>query len=309
MLSNNKKVIAIVGPTCTGKSSLAMDIAAHFKGEIVNADSMQVYRHFDIGTAKPDATSREIMDHHLIDIVEPSEIFNALMFKEKADEAIGLIWSREKIPVLVGGTGLYMRALTYGLFEAPTDIELRERLKEDYEKDPLLFYEQLKEVDPAYAMRISHRDKVRVVRAMEVFRLTGKPVSRLEEEHGFKEARYNMLKICLGRNREDLYRRINGRVEEMLLSGWIDEVRRLLSMGYNQTSKPFSSIGYREILLYIKGEISYEDMVEDIKKKTRHYAKRQFTWFSKEKDLWWYEYPEEIEAIRDKTSGFLIAWN
>jgi len=309
MLSNSTGVIAIVGPTCTGKSALALDMAEVFGGELVNADSMQVYRHFDIGTAKPDAASLEKRRHHLIDIAEPCEDFNAALFLEKADEAIAGIRARGNIPILVGGTGLYLRALTYGLFTAPTDKALREELRQAYEEDPLLLYEELKRVDHDYAMRISFRDKVRVVRAMEVFRLTGRPMSDLERKEGFGEPRYPIFIIGLRKEREELYRRINGRVEEMLGKGWVEEVKRILAMGYDETSKPFSGIGYREVLRYTRGLIPYEDMVEEIKKQTRHYAKRQFTWFAKEKDVSWFRYPDDKEDIRVKTTEFLKRWS
>jgi tRNA dimethylallyltransferase len=308
MLSNSTGVIAIVGPTCTGKSALSLDMAEMFGGELINADSMQVYRHFDIGTAKPEAASLEKRRHHLIDIVEAYEDFNAALFREKADEAIREIRARGNLPIIVGGTGLYLRALTYGLFTAPTDKAVREELRQAYEGDPLGLYEELKKVDHVYAMRISFRDKVRVVRAMEVFRLTGSPMSDLERTQGFREPRHNMFIIGLERERDELYRRINKRVDEMLGKGWVEEVKRLLALGYDETCKPFSGIGYREILLYIKGLILYEDMVEEIKKNTRHYAKRQFTWFAKEKDVNWFRYPDDKENIRVKTTEFLERW-
>ena len=285
MLSNDKQIIAIVGPTCTGKSALSLEVAGEFGGEIINADSMQVYRHFDIGTAKPDASALGRCRHHLIDIVEPHEEFNAAMFRERADSAIQDVRGRGKVPVLVGGTGLYLRALVYGLFRAPTDNALREELKKAYERDPLSFYEELKRIDHAYAMRISFRDKVRAVRAMEVFRLTGTPVVGTGTEGGLRGGAVRVLKIAPHRDRRELYERINRRVDEMFASGWVEEVRTLLSTGYDEDAKPFSGIGYREILLYIKGMLPYGDMVEIMKKQTRHYAKRQFTWFSKEKDV------------------------
>jgi tRNA dimethylallyltransferase len=309
MLSNGRGVIAIVGPTCTGKSTLSLELAEMFGGELINADSMQVYRHFDIGTAKPDAASLKKRRHHLIDIVDAHEEFNAAIFRQKADEAITEIRARGNLPILVGGTGLYLRALAYGLFSAPTDKAMREELRKAYDEDPDLFYEELKRVDHEYAMRISFRDKVRAVRAMEVFRLTGKPMSELERTQGFGEPRYDMLKIGLTRARDELYHRINKRVDEMLAKGWVEEVEGLLSVGYDEASKPFSGIGYREIILYIKGLISHEDMVEEIKKNTRHYAKRQFTWFAKEKDVNWFRYPDDKENIRVKTAEFLKRWS
>ena len=209
----------------------------------------------------------------------------------------------------MGGTGLYLRALIYGLFKADKDPDLRERLQEEYSEDPLRFYERLKEIDRDYAMRISFKDKIRVVRAMEIFLLTNRKVSELEKDHGFREPRYDILKIGLKKEKDTLYARINERVNDMFAQGWVEEVKNILSMGTSDAVKPFSSIGYREILLNIKGSIQHEDMVKDIQKHTRHYAKRQFTWFSKEKNMNWFEYPEDSEGIIKKVTEFLNTWN
>jgi tRNA dimethylallyltransferase len=309
MLSNKAKVISVTGPTCTGKSALSILLAERFDGEIINCDSMQVYKYFDIGTAKSDPNTRKKVPHHLIDIVEPQEEFNAARFKEMADQAIDTIGTRRKIPILVGGTGLYLRALVYGLFKANKNHDLREKLQEEYSEDPLKFYERLKETDHDYATRISFRDKIRVVRAMEIFLLTGEKVSELEKDHGFKEPRYDILKIGLRKEKDELYARINERVNDMFTQGWVEEVKNILSMGISDTVKPFSSIGYREILLNIKGSIQSKDMVQDIQTHTRHYAKRQFTWFAKEKDMNWFEYPEDLEKIKNKVAEFLDTWN
>lgn len=309
MLSNKAKVISVTGPTCTGKSALSILLAERFDGEIINCDSMQVYKYFDIGTAKPDTDTRKKVPHHLIDVVEPQEEFNAARFKEMADQAIDTICAHRKTPILVGGTGLYLRALIYGLFKADKDAELREKLQEEYSEGPLKFYERLKETDHDYAMRISFKDKIRVVRAMEIFLLTGRTVSQLEKDHGFREPRYDILKIGLKKEKDELYARINQRVNDMFTQGWVEEVKNILSMGIIDTVKPFSSIGYKEILLNIKGSILYEDMVKDIQKHTRHYAKRQFTWFAKEKNMDWFEYPEDSESITKKVAEFLETWN
>ena len=309
MLSNKAKVISVAGPTCTGKSALSILPAERFDGEVINCDSMQVYKYFDIGTAKPDPDARKRVSHHLIDVVEPQEEFNAARFKEMADQAINKIRARQKTPILVGGTGLYLRALIYGLFKADKDADLREKLQEEYSENPLKFYERLKETDHNYAMRISFKDKIRVVRAMEIFLLTSRTVSDLVRDHGFREPRYDILKIGLKKEKDELYARINQRVNDMFTQGWVEEVKNILSMGIIDTVKPFSSIGYREILLNIKGSILYEDMVKDIQKHTRHYAKRQFTWFAKEKDMNWFEYPENLEGIIKKVARFLDTWN
>lgn len=309
MLSNRIKVIAIGGPTCTGKSDLALDLAGRFGGEIVNGDSMQVYRYFDIGTAKPSAGAREAVPHHLIDIVGPDGEFNAALFRDHADRAIADINARGRIPVIVGGTGLYLKALFYGLFPAARDDGLRQRLNGEYAQDPIAFYERLKAIDADYAMKISFRDRIRAVRAMEIYLLGGKPVSQLEADHGFREARYDICKIGLTKERKELYRRIDERVLAMLAQGLVEEVKSILARGYNAELKPFSSIGYREVLHYLSGSIEYEDMVKDIQKNTRHYAKRQFTWFAKEKDMRWFEYPEELGRITETISGFIDRWN
>ncbi|MCX7965411.1 MAG: tRNA (adenosine(37)-N6)-dimethylallyltransferase MiaA [Syntrophorhabdaceae bacterium] len=299
------KIIVIGGPTCTGKSDLGLYIAEMFNGEIVNADSMQVYRYFNIGTAKPSIDVRNRILHHMIDIVNPDEEFNAAMFKDGADRVIREIHSRGHIPVVVGGTGLYLRVLLHGIFKVPTDKKLRASLQEQYTRDPEGTYKELKRLDPVYASKVSKKDKIRIVRALEIYRLTGKNMSGWEKEHGFKEEEYLSLKIGLTKDRKSLYERIDKRVDKMLSDGWIEEVNEILEMGYKETCKPFSGIGYREILHFLKGLITYEDMVKDIKKFTRHYAKRQFTWFSKERGFVWYTFPEALEKIKKEVYNFL----
>jgi len=305
MLANRIKVLAVGGPTCTGKSDLAVHAGKKFGGEIVNGDSMQVYRYFNIGTAKPSVEALGELPHHLIDIVDPDEEFNAATFREKADDAIRDIASRGKLPIVVGGTGLYLRALFYGLFPAKRDVKIRDSLNAEYIRDPIAFYEKLKAVDNDYAMRISFRDRIRSVRAMEVYLLEGRPFSDLEKEHGFREPRYDLCMIGLTAPRDELYRRIDARVVSMLESGLVDEARSILALGYTERAKPFSSIGYREALAYLNGSIGYEDMLKDIQKNTRHYAKRQFTWFAKEKDIKWFNYPKDLDGIFAMIAGFI----
>jgi len=305
VLSNINKVLAIVGPTCTGKSQLSVDLSREFGGEVVNADSMQVYRHFDIGTAKPDKNAQAGVPHHLLDIIEPHEEFNAAIFKDWADRAISKIWSRNSLPIVVGGTGLYVRALIYGLFTIDEKKNTREALKKLYHDDPEGFYENLKATDPEYAMKISYRDERRMVRAMEVYQSTGFTMSEWIRRHGFREPRYEVLRIGLRKTRDELYTRINERVDEMLRRGWVEEVQSLVRIGYDERLKPFTGIGYREILRYLRGSITYQDMTDEIKKLTRRYAKRQFTWFLKEEGIAWYEYPDDLDRIRHKVIGFL----
>jgi tRNA dimethylallyltransferase len=305
MLANTGKIVIIVGPTCTGKSQLSMDLALDLHGEIVNADSMQVYKYFNIGSAKQDDDSRKLVPHHLLDVVEPYHDFNAAIFKDMAEKVITDIWSRDHIPIVVGGTGLYIRALVYGLFKVQCDKSLRDQLSELYDRNPLEFYEKVKKVDPEYGLKVSFRDKRRMVRALEVFQLTGYSMSEWMLKHGFKNPQYEALKIGLTKPRDELFRRINQRVDDMLGMGWVDEVKGILSMGFDEHLKPFGSIGYREILEFLHGSIAYDDMVKDIKKFTRHYAKRQFTWFLREKGIFWHEYPEENSTIKKRVVEFL----
>ncbi len=217
---------------------------------------MQVYKYFDIGTAKPDRGHAD-KRFPIISSTSLNPMRNSTrpVLRKWRMHAIEDIHDAGKTPILVGGTGLYLRALIYGLFNADKDPDLREKLQEEYAEDPLQFYERLKEIDRDYAMRISFKDKMRVVRAMEVFLLTGKKVSELEKDHGFREPRYDILKIGLKNERDELYTRINERVNDMFAQGWVEEVKKILSMGISDTVKPFSSIGYREILLNLKGSI------------------------------------------------------
>jgi tRNA dimethylallyltransferase len=305
MVATGGKIVAVCGPTCTGKSDLGLQIAQSLRGEIVNADSMQVYRHFDIGSAKPSSDVRAAVPHHLIDVVEPDGESNAALFQAMADDAISGIIGRGRVPVVVGGTGLYLRVLLHGLFQAAGDPEVRGRLKERYAAAPLETYEELKKVDPDYALRISHKDGIRVVRALEVHAVSGITMSEWQRRHGFEEERYTACRIGLRRDRKELYRRIDARVEAMLRQGWVEEVEKLLQAGYGPGLKPFKSIGYREIVLYIRGKITHATMVERVKTSTRHYAKRQFTWFLRENDIEWYEYPEERDHILKKVTEFL----
>jgi tRNA dimethylallyltransferase len=306
MLANNSRTVAILGPTCTGKSDLALWLAEETNGEIINADSMQIYKYFDIGTAKPEENTLSRVPHHLTGVVCPDEEFNAAAFQRMADAAIRDVTTRGRVPIIVGGTGLYLRVLFHGLFPVQSDPDLRARLRRQYLEEPERMYEELKAVDPEYARAVSARDGIRIVRALEISRLSGQTMSRWQRQHGFREQRYEALMIGLRVERKELYRRIDDRVERMLDRGWVDEVRRLLTAGWDPGLKPFQSIGYREIVLYLKDAFGYEEMVEKIKTATRRYAKRQMTWFSREDAIEWYEYPALGDAILQRVRRFLI---
>jgi tRNA dimethylallyltransferase len=308
MVANKGKLVAVLGPTCTGKSELGERLAEDFGGEIINADSMQVYRYFDIGTAKPNREAQTRIRHHLIDIVEPCEAFDVARFKDLADDIIKDVRSRKKLPIIVGGSGLYLRVLFHGIFPTPSNEKIRRELRERFAENPYDLYEELKKMDPDYASRISHRDRVRVVRALEVFYVSGRTMSEWEAVHGFREERYAVYRIGLMRERQELYDRINARVEQMLAAGWIEEVESILAAGHDASCKPFSSIGYKEILLYLNGSLGYPDMVTKIKQETRRYAKRQLTWFSKgDASISWFRYPEDRTDISEQVAKFLQA--
>lgn len=294
-----KKIVAIVGPTGVGKSEVAVFLGERLNGEIINFDSLQFYKELNIGTAKPEEEERKRVPHHLYDLLELDEEFNAAKFVELADNLIREIWERNKIPILVGGTGLYLRALEYGLFPIEIPKEIREGLRKSAEKDLANLYETLKKLDPEYAQKISPRDKVRITRALEVIYASGKPFSEFHKENPFfKRKRYDIIKIGLNLPRKELYKKINLRVVKMIEKGWVEEVKNLLEKGYSPDLKPFKAIGYKYIIQYLQGKISLERAIELIQRDTRRYAKRQLTWFKKEPDIYWFS-PEEKEKILD----------
>lgn len=292
-----KKVIAIVGPTGVGKSELAVFLGEKLNGEIVNFDSLQFYKELNIGTAKPGEEERKRVPHHLYDLLELDEEFNAAKFVEIADNLIKEIWERGKIPILVGGTGLYLRAFEYGLFSIEVPKEIRGTLRKRADQDLSSLYEELKRLDPEYAQKISPKDKVRITRALEVIYASGKPISYFHKENPFfGKKRYNLIKIGLILPRKELYEKINLRVIKMIEKGWIEEVKNLLEKGYSPELKPFKAIGYKYIIQYLQGKISLERAIELIQRDTRRYAKRQLTWFKKEPDIYWFN-PDEKERI------------
>ncbi|HWI40558.1 MAG TPA: tRNA (adenosine(37)-N6)-dimethylallyltransferase MiaA [Verrucomicrobiae bacterium] len=301
------KIVVIQGPTASGKTELAIRLAERFRGEVVNADSMQVYRGLDIGTAKPTAEQRGRVPHHLLDIFDPDVLTSAAMFVEAADAAIADIAGRGRVPFVTGGTGLYIRALLGGLVEAPSGAgELRGELEELAERlGSEGLHAELARVDPEAAERLHPNDRFRVIRALESHRLTGRPLSEMRREHAFSEERYTALKIGLRVERGELYRRIDQRVLRMMRDGLEEEVRGLLLGGWGPELKSMRSIGYREMCSFLAGEISREEAVEAIARETRRYAKRQMTWFNKDSAIDWFEYPAEFATISNRVMNFL----
>ncbi len=302
---DHPRIVIIAGPTAAGKSRLGLKLAQRFKGEIVSADSMQVYRHMDIGTAKPSPEERAVVRHHLIDVAEPDEEFNAAVYFDLASKTIDRLQGEGRPVFVVGGTGLYIRVLTGGLINMPgPSPDIRARLKSEMARfGKLYIYEILKDLDPASARRIHPNDSVRIIRALEALELTGESITRRQSEHGFAERRYEYLKIGLNLERAELFRRIARRCEQMMADGLVAETEKLLAMGYGEDLKPMQALGYKHIVQLLKGAVGLEEAVEKIKTDTRHYARRQLTWFGKDPEIDW-RHPEDGE-IEEKVAQFL----
>jgi tRNA dimethylallyltransferase len=281
-------LVAVVGPTGSGKSDLALLLAEKFNGEIINCDSLQVYRHFDIGTAKLPLAERRGIPHHLIDILNPDELFTAGQYAREARDKIQQISNRGRLPVLAGGTGFYLRALLDGLFDGPVrDQPLRDRLAARETRRTGSLHRLLKRLDAPSAARIHSNDVPKVMRALEICLLTRQPVSRLFQAGRDALTGYRTLKLGLLPDRELLNPRLDERCAWMFEHGLVDEVRSILAMGYAPACKPFESHGYKQSLQLINGELSERDAVFYAQRNTRHYAKRQITWFRREQGLEW----------------------
>ncbi len=291
-------IIAVCGPTGIGKTSTAITIAEAERGEIIGADSMQIYRRMDIGTAKPTAAEQARVPHHMVDVADPDDAFDAAKFSKLASGVITDLVGRGILPVVAGGTGLYIKALTRGLFESDAgDPGVRASLKAAAEEKGIaVLFGELEKIDPQTAARIHPNDTYRVLRALEVFKTTGRPMSQMQAEHAFADEKYRCLKIGLTMDRETLYERINRRVDVMIEQGLEAEVRHLLDSGYASELKAMQSLGYRHMAAYLGGQMDWDVMVETLKRDTRRYAKRQLTWFRADKDMHWFE-PGDVEKI------------
>jgi tRNA dimethylallyltransferase len=282
-------IILLAGPTGVGKTDCAIELALQLGGEIINADSMQVYRRMEIGTAKPGPAQRALVPQYLLDVVDPDEPFDAGHYLQLVQPVIEALHGRGKLPLVVGGTGLYMKVLTRGICPVPpSDPTVKRQLLQELESfGPARLHKDLLKVDPESARRIHSNDRQRIVRALEVFRVTGKPLSHWQAGHGFREPLYRALKLFLFRPREELYRRIDARVETMMAEGFLDEVRGLLAQGYGPRLKPMQSLGYRQLVRHLQGECSLPEAVNEIQRDTRRYAKRQITWFRADPEFVW----------------------
>lgn len=309
---DSKPLIILAGPTAVGKTSLSIRLAKETGGEIISADSMQVYRHMDIGSAKITKEEMEGVPHYLVDVLEPEEEFNVVRFQQMAKEAAERIWEKGKIPLVVGGTGFYIQALLYDIdfTENDGDESYRRQLeqKASDEEGASELYEMLKTVDPKAAQEIHPRNIKRIIRALEFYHQTGKKISEHNETQRQRESPYNYTYFVLTDERSRLYERIDRRVDLMMEQGLLDEVRYLKERGVRKDSTAMQGLGYKELYAYLEGEYPLDEAVRIIKRDTRHFAKRQLTWFKRERDVIWADKSvigQEEENLADYMLGYL----
>ncbi|MCC8024352.1 MAG: tRNA (adenosine(37)-N6)-dimethylallyltransferase MiaA [Clostridium sp.] len=286
-------LIILTGPTAVGKTALSIKLAGAIDGEIISADSMQVYRHMDIGSAKASREEMAGIPHHLIDVLEPDQEFNVVTFQSMAKEALKEIYAHGRIPIIAGGTGFYIQALLYDIDFRENDEggairrELEELARSEGERAAGVLHRMLQEADPKAASEIHPNNIKRVIRAIEYFRLTGEKISLHNEQSRAKESPYNFLYYVVTTDRAELYRRIDRRVDQMLEQGLVEEVQKLKRMGCHRGQTSMQGLGYKEILDYLNGDCSLEEAVYRLKRDTRHFAKRQLTWFKREREVRW----------------------
>jgi len=300
------KIIVICGPTGIGKTAAAIRIATEIEGQIISADSMQIYRFMDIGTAKPTPLEQQKVKHHMIDIVDPDKSFDAAQYTALARKTTVELHSNQIVPYVVGGTGLYIKALLHGLYPSePLDAGIRIRLKEEATTiGSEALHRRLIRVDPETACKIHPNDTYRIIRALEIFEATGEPISGYQHKHRFCDTPFKLLKIGLRMPRATLYERINRRVDAMIDAGFVDEVRNLFDMGYKADLKSMQAIGYRHMAAFIQGHQPWNETVRTLKRDTRRYAKRQLTWFGADAGIIWTE-PFNMRNLGSKINKFL----
>jgi len=296
------RVYVIGGPTASGKSNLAVELAKRINGEIISADSMQIYKDMDIGTAKINAEEMQGIQHYMIDFLSPEERYSVSNFKKDAEKAIEEILDKGKTPIIVGGTGLYIDSLIYGIEfqDEEIDTEYRQELNQIAEKQGLEdLYNQALKIDPEAMQKISPNDKKRIIRVLEIYHKTGKTKTETEKESRKNEVKYDYKVFAITMDREKLYSRIEKRVDKMIEQGLIEEVQNILKK-YSHFPTAMQGLGYKEVVEYLENKITKEEMIEKIKKETRHYAKRQLTWFRKNKETIWLNGEEETDINMEK---------
>lgn len=301
-MEQKRPLVIITGPTASGKTALSIELAKQIGGEIISADSMQVYRHMDIGSAKVTKEEMDGVPHHLIDVLDPSEEFNVVRFQEMARAAVKGIYERGKIPIIAGGTGFYIQALLYDIdfTETDEDNSIREELEEKARTEGAsVLHAMLREIDPESAEAIHENNVKRVIRAIEFYRQTGKKISDHNRQEREKSSPYQFLYYVLDLPRELLYSRIEQRVDQMVEQGLVEEVKALQAMGCTRDMVSMQGLGYKEILDYLNGELTLDEAIYILKRDTRHFAKRQLTWFRRERDVRWLE-SEAFGGSREK---------
>lgn len=292
------KVVVIVGPTASGKTAVSIELAKKINGEIISADSMQIYKYMDIGTAKPTLEEMQGIKHYMLDVVMPDETFNVAKYKSMAESAIEGILKKSKVPIIVGGTGLYINTLVDGIefADVPGDEEYRnELIEKGYREGAMSIYKELEKIDSESAKKIDPNNIRRVARALEIYKVTGKTKTQLDIESR-KEVKYDYRLFGMEWDRETLYNRIDLRVDKMIEAGLIDEVRNVTEK-FKISNTAVQGLGYKEVIEYLNGNISYEEMIEKLKLETRHYAKRQLTWFRRDKRIKWIRPDENATCV------------
>ena len=302
------RMIVVCGPTGIGKTRTAIHLAHEFNGEIIGADSMQIYRQMDIGTAKPTPEEQACVRHHMVDIVDPETDYDAARYARDAGNVVQALHDCGVLPVVAGGTGLYIKALVYGLFASrPPDPDIRRNLEQSADTHGTAYlHAQLAACDPQAAAGIHINDRFRIIRALETYQTTGRPISEHQQAHRFAQPRFTTFKIGLTMPRADLYTRIDQRVDQMVAEGLLDEVRRLLAKGYDTNLKSMQSIGYRHMIDHLHNGVDWDETLRLLKRDTRRYAKRQFTWFRADPDIEWVA-PDEIGTLLPAIQSFLTA--
>jgi tRNA dimethylallyltransferase len=305
VVDNRPKIIVVAGPTASGKTAVGIHLAERISGEIVSADSIQIYRYMDIGSAKPSGEERERVVHHMIDIRDPDQEFSAGDYVREAREAIDKILQKGRVPLVVGGAGLYIRSLLGGIANVPpAQPALRRNMLDTEAASKGALFERLTQIDPATAARTPSANIARIIRALEVYEVTGKTLSQVQDEHSFLDRPYQHVFICLSVSRPLLYERIDKRVDSMIESGLMEEVVSLHERGYSPNLNSMGSLGYRHMNMVLSGQIEMREAVRLMKRDTRYYAKRQLTWFRSEPGVLWFD-PEEIAGIGLMVTNFI----